>query len=179
MFGGRPRRGSACTCRPDPHGQRSFRPILARTVESPDGSFDTNARASLSGLEFTLPPSQPLTPPAHPLPLCIDLTLSSCDLRLSDCELFGGTLSEHRRVISDVLAEHGDEFAVDEQGDGSTHRDPTDSQYRLHVDHFAAAAGTRTVRYASSLPRPASSLRSILANMPRVHAHQRHLDVHM
>jgi len=36
----------------------------------------------------------------------------------------------------------------------------------FHVDHFAAIAGTRSVRYASSSPRPASSLRSILANVP-------------
>ena len=43
---------------------------------------------------------------------------------------------------------------------------PTESQYRFHVAHFAAIAGTRSVRYASSSPRPASSLRSILANVP-------------
>ena len=43
---------------------------------------------------------------------------------------------------------------------------PTESQYRFHVDHFAPVAGTRSVRYASSSLRPASSLRSILAKVP-------------
>ncbi len=43
---------------------------------------------------------------------------------------------------------------------------PAESQYRFHVDHFAPVAGTRNGRKASSLPRPAKSFQSILANVP-------------
>jgi hypothetical protein len=43
---------------------------------------------------------------------------------------------------------------------------PTESQYRFQVDHFAQVAGTRNVRYDSSSPRLARSLRSILARVP-------------
>lgn len=34
---------------------------------------------------------------------------------------------------------------------------PIESQCRFHVDHFAAAAGTLTVRQASSSPRPSAA----------------------
>ncbi len=44
---------------------------------------------------------------------------------------------------------------------------PTMSQYRLQVDHFAGGTGTLTIWKASASSRPASSLRSILAKMPR------------
>ena len=44
---------------------------------------------------------------------------------------------------------------------------PTVSQHRFHVDHIAGVVGTRTIRQISSCPRPASSLRSILASTPR------------
>ena len=73
--------------RPDPHGAFVSVPILDANGRVTRRELRHQCCASLSGLEFTLPPSQPLTPPAHPLPLCIDLALSSCDLRLSDCDL--------------------------------------------------------------------------------------------
>jgi len=56
---------------------------------------------------------------------------------------------------------------------------PTESQYRFHVDHFAAIAGTLTVRYASSSLRPASSFRSILASVPLSMSINATSDVHM
>ncbi len=56
---------------------------------------------------------------------------------------------------------------------------PAESQYRFHVDHFAALAGTRTVRKASSSPRPARSLRSSLAKTPLSMFINTTSDVHM
>ena len=53
------------------------------------------------------------------------------------------------------------------------------SQYRFHVNHFAAVAGTRNVRKGSSLPRPARSLRSILAKVPLSMSISDTTDVHM
>ncbi len=81
----------------------------------------------LSGLEFLLPTSKSLTSLAHPLFIRIDLTLSGCELRLSDRELFCGTLSEHGRLVAGDVTEHADELSVDEHGDGSPHRDPHDA----------------------------------------------------
>ena len=43
---------------------------------------------------------------------------------------------------------------------------PAESQYRFHIAHFAAVAGTRNGWSASLLPRPAKSFRSILAKVP-------------
>ena len=56
---------------------------------------------------------------------------------------------------------------------------PTASQYRFYVAHFAASAGTRSVRKASSLPSPARSFRSILAKVPLSMTISDTTDVHM
>ncbi|NOX23940.1 MAG: hypothetical protein GXP36_12765 [Actinobacteria bacterium] len=56
---------------------------------------------------------------------------------------------------------------------------PAESQYRFHVDHFAALAGTRTVRKASSSPRPQRSLRSSLAKTSLSMSISTTSDVHM
>ncbi len=117
-----------------------------------------------SGVEWILPPSQPPIPPAHPLLLCIDLALSRRDRDLSDLQSLSGALPEYRPPVAVDIAEHGDQLAVNEQGDGPTHRGSRRLAYRLHVDHFAAVDGTRTVRYSSLPRRPANNLRSILAD---------------
>jgi len=82
--------------------------------------------------------------------------------------MFRCLLSEHRRLVAGGVTKDADELSIDEYGDGSTHRDPAASQYRFHVDHFAAIAGTRAVRKGS-----------ILANVPLSGPINATADVHM
>ena len=121
----------------------------------------------LTRLEVALPLAEPLAPALEPFLDSRRFLFAVGDLLLASGQLLLGLLCENGRVIIGEIAEGPDQLPVDQCQDGGPIEIPAESQCRFLVDYLEAATGTRTIRYVSSCPRPASSLRSSLATVPR------------
>ncbi len=169
MFGGRRGRGSACTSGLTRTGiVRCGRSWRTRRVG--DVSFDAVQPVALGpqvlppNVAVALPARVP--PPPHrphalgvrswPARLASSSSARSANTGTSSPGMSPNTLTSSRSMS--IMMARPIEI-------------PAESQYRFHVAHFAAVTGTRTIRYTSSWPRPESSLRSILASVPRIEFH--------